>query len=83
MASSAAPMNSIWKKWSITQTLEKPPSSARRAVSARRWRSEAGPSGVVKLGIWSPSRMAISWSAQSAESKGARPSSTASKASLP
>src|SRR5262245_60652965 len=59
MSRSAGPTGGIWKKWSITQRLAKPPSSAACAIVRSREARPAGPSGQVKLGIWSPRRMAI------------------------
>src|SRR5262245_279734 len=60
MSVSAGPTGGIWKKWSITQRLAKPPASAASAIARRRPASAALPPGHVKFGIWSPSRMASS-----------------------
>ena len=49
----------IWKKWSMTQMLEKPASSAVRAISASLPPSSLGPAGKVKFGICSPIFMVI------------------------
>src|SRR5208283_792075 len=54
---SAGPTGGIWKKWSITQTLANPASSAVRAISESFPRIEEGDPAQLKLGIWSPIRI--------------------------
>src|SRR5918998_5333104 len=49
-----------WKKWSMTNTVSKPDSSAAWAASARMSKSSAaGRSGNVKLGSWSPALIMV------------------------
>src|SRR5215211_6142 len=60
MGSSASPTTPIWKKWSITQMLAKPASSAVLAISASFGPIEAGASGQVKRGTCNPMRKLVS-----------------------
>ena len=56
IGSSAAPTISIWKKWSITQMLAKPASSAVRAILTSPGPMEPGAPGHVNLGTCNPTR---------------------------
>src|SRR5918993_1802110 len=56
MGSSTSPTVPIWKKWSITQRLAKPPSSAVLPISAIFGPIESGASGQVKRGTCNPMR---------------------------
>src|SRR5918992_2481940 len=56
MGSSTSPTTPIWKKWSITQRLAKPPSSAVLPISANFGPIEVGASGHVKRGTCNPMR---------------------------
>src|ERR687886_2032043 len=56
MGSSASPTTPIWKKWSITQMLAKPASSAVLPISANLGPIDAGASGQVKRGTCNPMR---------------------------
>src|SRR5215203_5979317 len=58
MGSLASPTTPIWKKWSITQRLAKPPSSAVLPISANFGPIESGASGHVKRGTCNPMRTA-------------------------
>src|SRR5918994_623021 len=58
MGSLASPTTPIWKKWSITQRLAKPPSSAVLPISANFGPIEPGASGQVKRGTCNPMRTA-------------------------
>src|SRR5215212_141566 len=58
MGSSASPTTPIWKKWSITQMLAKPASSAVLPISANFGPIEVGASGQVKRGTCNPMRTA-------------------------
>src|SRR5919112_1180578 len=58
MGSSASPTTPIWKKWSITQRLAKPASSAVLPISANFGPIEVGASGQVKRGTCNPMRTA-------------------------
>src|SRR5215208_7429912 len=53
---SASPTTPIWKKWSITQMLAKPVSSAVLPISANFGPIESGASGQVKRGTCNPMR---------------------------
>src|SRR5215211_6173195 len=56
MGSSTSPTTPIWKKWSITQRLAKPASSAVLPISANFGPIEVGASGQVKRGTCNPMR---------------------------
>src|SRR5215204_1772513 len=58
MGSSTSPTTPIWKKWSITQRLAKPASSAVLPISANFGPIESGASGQVKRGTCKPIRTA-------------------------
>src|SRR5918993_1223259 len=58
MGSSTSPTVPIWKKWSITQRLAKPASSAVLPISANFGPIEVGASGQVKRGTCNPMRTA-------------------------
>src|SRR5215213_1835318 len=58
MGSSTSPTTPIWKKWSITQMLAKPASSAVLPISANFGPIEVGASGQVKRGTCNPMRTA-------------------------
>src|SRR5215207_9708611 len=78
MGSSAAPTPLIWKKWSITQRLAKPASSAVLPISASLGPIPSVPSGQVKLGTCNPmstsvSPLALATSDRQILSPGARP----------
>src|SRR5215210_298487 len=60
MGSSTSPTTPIWKKWSITQMLAKPDSSAVLAISANLGPIEVGASGQVKRGTCNPMRNPVS-----------------------
>src|SRR3712207_618596 len=60
MGSSASPTAPIWKKWSITQMLAKPASSAVLPISANFGPIEWGASGQVKRGTCNPIRKPVS-----------------------
>src|SRR5712692_3896742 len=56
MGSSGAPFGGIWKKWSITHRLYRPPSSAARATLSRLGRTAAEPPGQSKRLMVNPMR---------------------------
>src|SRR5215211_844771 len=58
MGSSTSPTAPIWKKWSITQRVAKPASSAVLPISANFGPIESGASGHVKRGTCKPMRTA-------------------------
>src|SRR5215207_9470490 len=60
MGSSASPTTPIWKKWSITQRLAKPASSAVLPISANFGLIEPGAPGQVKRGTCNPMRNLVS-----------------------
>ena len=57
MSFSGGPTMEIWKKWSMTQRLAMPASSASRAIRAKVGPMPSGASGQVKFEIWRPSFM--------------------------
>src|SRR5829696_85799 len=60
MGSSTSPTAPIWKKWSITQRLAKPASSAVLPISANFGLIEPGAPGQVKRGTCNPMRNLVS-----------------------